>query len=119
MLTRDSQKVQEKINAVTAGFAGGTRIAASIADFIDIHAKHRLAKSARLIVLSDGFDSDPPARLAEELGRVRRRGARIYWLHPTREGSRSEALAASRDRIDAFLPVHNLESLARLREVIT
>ena len=44
LLQRDSARVQEKINAVTAGFGGGTRIATSLADFHRVHAKGQLGR---------------------------------------------------------------------------
>jgi uncharacterized protein with von Willebrand factor type A (vWA) domain len=118
LLRRDSAKTQDRIHAVTAGFGGGTRIAASIGEFVDRHARRGLSRSARLLILSDGFDSDPPDELQRQLGRAARRGARIYWLHPTREAPQSAALAPCRELIDAFAPVYNLDSLARLRELV-
>ncbi|HWY72309.1 MAG TPA: VWA domain-containing protein [Burkholderiaceae bacterium] len=117
LLASDSGRVQEKINAVTAGFGGGTRIATSLADFVNGHARHALSRRARLLILSDGFDTDPPDQLARELGRVKRRGTRIYWLHPTRDAAHTAALASSREFIDRFAPLYNLDSLARLGEI--
>jgi uncharacterized protein with von Willebrand factor type A (vWA) domain len=117
LLASDSGRVQEKINAVTAGFCGGTRIATSLADFVHGHAHHALSRRARLLILSDGFDADPPDQLAYELGRVKRRGARIYWLHPTRDAAQTAALASSREFIDRFAPLYNLDSLARFGEI--
>jgi uncharacterized protein with von Willebrand factor type A (vWA) domain len=118
LLVRDSGRVQEKINAVTAGFGGGTRIATSMADFVHVHARQRLSRSARVLILSDGFDSDAPERLAQELRYAKRRGARIYWLHPTREAPQSVAVQACGGLIDGFAPVHNLDSLARVRSLV-
>lgn len=117
LLAGDSGRVQEKLNAVTAGFGGGTRIATSLADFVQGQARHALSRRARLLILSDGFDADPPDRLAYELDRVKRRGTRIYWLHPTREPTQTAALASSRELIDRFAPLYNLDSLARLSEI--
>ena len=83
LLQRDSATVQEKINAVTAGFGGGTRIAASVQDFVQVHARAQLRRGARVWLLSDGFDADPPGALADALAAVRARGAAITWFHPT------------------------------------
>jgi uncharacterized protein with von Willebrand factor type A (vWA) domain len=114
LLQRDSGRVQEKINAVTAGFGGGTRIATSLRDFIEQHAGRSLSRASRVLILSDGFDSDCEPELRRELERIRRRGARTYWLHPTCEQPKSRAVVAAAEFVDAFAPVHNLESLARL-----
>lgn len=118
LLRRDSGRVQEKINAVTAGFAGGTRIATSLRDFIEHHAGRALSRASRVMILSDGFDSDQEPELRRELERISRRGARTYWLHPTRERPQSSAVAAAAGFVDAFAPVHNLESLARLGSLV-
>jgi uncharacterized protein len=118
LLQRDSGRVQEKIHAVTAGFGGGTRIAASIEALRKGAARHGLGRSARVVIMSDGFDSDPPQLLAEALIALRGRGARIYWLHPLQQRPQSAALTASVGLIDAFAPVHDLASLARLDAVL-
>jgi uncharacterized protein len=118
LLAGDSGRIQEKINAVTAGFGGGTRIATSLADFWNGHARRALSRRARLLILSDGFDTDPPEELAHQLARVKRHGTPIYWLHPTREAVQTAALASSRELIDRFAPLYNLDSLARFGEIL-
>jgi uncharacterized protein with von Willebrand factor type A (vWA) domain len=114
LLERDSGRVQEKVNAVAAGFGGGTRIAASLKDFLDVHAGRAVSRSSRVLILSDGFDSDPEHELVGQLERISRRGARIYWLHPTIQRPQSMAVTRAADLVDAFAPVHNLDSLARV-----
>lgn len=118
LLASSSGRVQEKVNAVTAGFGGGTRIATSVMDFIDQHARRTLTRASRVLIFSDAFDSDPPDDLGRQLERVGRRGARIYWLHPTMERPQSRAIVSAAGHVDAFAPVYNLESLARLRTLV-
>lgn len=113
LLQRDSAAVQEKVNAVTAGFGGGTRIATSVADFVGVHARAQLGRSARVWVLSDGFDADEPHRLAEQLQRVRGRGARITWFHPNPQRPASAAVQACDGLIERFIPLHRLRDLAQ------
>jgi uncharacterized protein with von Willebrand factor type A (vWA) domain len=114
LLQRDSGRVQEKVNAVTAGFAGGTRIATSLNDFIQTHARAALVRGVRVLILSDGYDSDPPDALAAQLGRLHAKGARVTWLHPTCEPPASQALAACAGLIERYAPLHDLESLERV-----
>jgi uncharacterized protein with von Willebrand factor type A (vWA) domain len=119
LLKSDSAAVQEKVNAVTAGFGGGTRIATSVADFHGVHARAQLTRSARVWILSDGFDADAPERLAEELLRVRGRGARIAWFHPSERPPASQALAAVRQvpgLVEAFHRLNRLNDLAALAD---
>lgn len=117
LLRSDSAAVQEKVNAVTAGFGGGTRIATSVADFHAVHARAQLQRNARVWVLSDGFDADPPERLAEELARVRARGASVHWFHPAEAAPASAsmlAVGAQRTLIDGFSRLDSLRDLADL-----
>ena len=113
LLRSNSATVQEKVNAVTAGFGGGTRIATSLEDFHSVHARAQLTRQSRVWVLSDGFDADPPHRLAEELQRIRQRGARISWLYPSRRAPASQAISAPAvaKLVERF---HRLDSLADL-----
>lgn len=112
LLQRDSGRVQEKVNAVTAGFAGGTRIATSVADFHRVHARAQLGRGAQVWVLSDGFDADPPAQLAEELSAVRRRGARLTWFHPSPLPPASRAMQAASPLVQRFVRLTTLRDLA-------
>jgi uncharacterized protein with von Willebrand factor type A (vWA) domain len=118
LLQRDSATVQEKINAVTAGFGGGTRIAASVADFHRVHARAQLGRRARVWVLSDGYDADEPQRLAEELAAVRARGARLSWFHPGATVPASAAMVPCRPLIDRFVPLNSLRDLALAADVL-
>ncbi|MDM0113362.1 VWA domain-containing protein [Variovorax sp. J22R133] len=117
LLRGDSQAVQEKINAVTAGFGGGTRIATSVSDFHAVHARAQLTRNARVWVLSDGFDADAPHQLAGELGRVRARGARIHWFHPSEKAPASQAMqqvAAQGGLVERYSRLDSLRDLADL-----
>jgi len=117
LLRSRSTAVQEKVNAVTAGFGGGTRIATSLADFHAVHARSQLGRHARVWVLSDGFDADEPHRLAEELARVRGYGARIAWFHPSAQPPASrgmQAVTAQRGLIEGFHRLNSLRDLTQL-----
>jgi uncharacterized protein with von Willebrand factor type A (vWA) domain len=118
LLRSDSGAVQEKVNAVTAGFGGGTRIATSVADFHGVHARAQLSRSARVWVLSDGFDADEPERLATELAQVRRRGARITWFHPSEQRPASGAMNEAAPLIDRFVRLNSLRDLAAAADLL-
>lgn len=118
LLQRDSRNVQEKVNAVTAGFGGGTRIATSLADFHAVHARAQLTRQARVWVLSDGFDADEPQRLAEELAAIRGRGARVTWLHPSASRPASAALQGCDALIERFIRLNSLRDLAAAADAL-
>ncbi|MBA4178335.1 MAG: hypothetical protein C0505_17525 [Leptothrix sp. (in: Bacteria)] len=110
--------VQEKVNAVTAGFGGGTRIATSLHDFHAVHARAQLGRAARVWVLSDGFDADEPQRLAQELAAVRSRGARITWFHPAEHRPASAAMQAALPLVTRFVRLNRLRDLALAADVL-
>ncbi|MDY0747279.1 VWA domain-containing protein [Paucibacter sp. R3-3] len=118
LLQRDSGTVQEKVNAVTAGFGGGTRIATSLADFQRSHARAQLGRGARVWLLSDGFDADEPDQLPEQMRLLRRRGARITWFHPTAAAPASAAVQGCAGLIESFVPLSSLRDLARAEALI-
>ena len=117
-MQRDTPAIQEKVNAVTAGFGGGTRIAASLQDFARQHARAQLNRGSRVWVFSDGFDTDAPELLSAAMQEVRARGARITWFHPTRQVPAAAAVQQARRCIERFVPFASLPDLAAARHVL-
>ena len=117
MRTR-SKRIQEKVNAVSFGFGGGTRIAHCLGQALDVHLGRTLQSGDIFMVLSDGYDTDAPEDLSAVLARVKARGARICWLHPTVERPQSEAMRLAAQHVTHFMPVYNLASLSRLPELL-
>lgn len=115
---RDRLRAADRLSLMAEGFGGGTRLGACLADFVSRHAARAVNRRTVVVILSDGCDADPPAQLAETLGRLRRRAGRIVWLNPLK-GWRGFApvqagMAAALPHLDAFLPANTLESLAAL-----
>ena len=110
--------MQEKINAVTFGFGGGTRIATSLHDFVTLYAKNSLATKSVVLVLSDGYDTDPPEELARVLQSISAKGAKVFWLHPSERTHFSASLELASLYVNRFIPAHNLESLQKLPDLV-
>jgi uncharacterized protein with von Willebrand factor type A (vWA) domain len=100
------------------GWSGGTRIGACLAQFNRHHAKQRIGPRTVVVIISDGWDRGDIAELAREMQALKRRCYRVLWLNPLlgAAGYRpvAQGMAAALPSIDEFLPVHNLESLARV-----
>jgi uncharacterized protein with von Willebrand factor type A (vWA) domain len=118
LMRKRSKRMQEKVNAVSFGFGGGTRIAHCLGQALDVHLGRALKSGDIFMVLSDGYDTDAPEDLCAVLARVKARGARICWLHPTVERPQSEAMRLAAPHVTHFMPVHNLASLSRLPELL-
>jgi len=114
----DALRAAARLSLIAQGFGGGTRIAGSLAQFNDAHAKRAVNGRTVVLILSDGYDTDPPERLGAELSRLARRARRIVWLNPLK-GWRDYApvargIAAALPHIDAHLPANTLAGLAAL-----
>jgi uncharacterized protein with von Willebrand factor type A (vWA) domain len=114
----DALRAAARLSLMAQGFGGGTRIAGSLAQFNDSHAKRAVNGRTVVLILSDGYDTDPAERLGAELSRLSRRARRIVWLNPLK-GWRDYApvargIAAALPHIDAHLPANTLAGLAAL-----
>ena len=99
-------------------FAGGTRIGECLHAFERQHARRVLGRGAVVMIISDGWDTGEPARLAAEMRKLAERAHRVVWLNPLagRPGYAPEArgMAAALAHVDDFLPIHDLASLHSL-----
>lgn len=115
---RDRGRALDRLSLMAQGFGGGTRIGGALAAFNAGYARGRVTGRSVVIVLSDGYDTDPPELLAAELARLRRRGCRIVWLNPLK-GWRgyapvARAMAAALPHLDLFAAAGTLADLAAL-----
>lgn len=116
---RSLSKMRQKLEAKNNLWLGGTCIADSLASFNRDYA-YLLNGQTRVLLISDGFDTNDPAMLAKELRHMKRRADKIIWLNPmqAREGydqDNATALAA-RPHVDCIAPAHSLDSL---RSILT
>ncbi len=115
---RDMARALDRLSLMAQGIGGGTRIGESLATFNRWHAARVINSRTAIIIVSDGYDTGEPERLAAEMGQLRRRCRRIVWLNPL-IGWRDYApvargMQAALPYVDLFAPAHNLESLAAL-----
>lgn len=94
---------------------GGTRIASSMRVLFRSH-HGELLRGAVVVVASDGWDTEPPARLAAQMARIARRAHRVVWVNPRagEPGYRPLAggMAAALPHCDAVIPAATLADLA-------
>jgi uncharacterized protein with von Willebrand factor type A (vWA) domain len=114
----DPGRAVDRLMLLSQGFGGGTRIAESLTVFNARHAKVVLDSRSVVIVMSDGYDTDPPERLAQALERLKQRAPRLVWLNPLL-GWRDYApvargMQASLPYIDLFAAAATLDDLAAL-----
>jgi uncharacterized protein with von Willebrand factor type A (vWA) domain len=115
---RDTEKALERMALMASGWDGGTKIGESLATFNRGYAANVINSRTAVIIVSDGYDTGPPERLAAEMGQLKRRAKRIVWLNPMIGWADYEPVAkgmsAALPFVDLFAPAHDLQSLAAL-----
>ena len=78
----------------------------------------RIDKRTVIIILSDGWDTGEPEKLAATLLELKRRAGRLIWLNPLLGSSNYEpvtqGMQAALPFISVFAPAHDLASLRAL-----
>jgi uncharacterized protein with von Willebrand factor type A (vWA) domain len=96
---------------------GGTRIATNVEALLASRHGQRV-RGAIVIVASDGWDADPPERLARAMARLRHRAFRVVWVNPRAAAPgfapRVAAMAAALPYCDELLPADTFASLAHV-----
>ena len=114
----DSLRAVNRLSLLAQGFGGGTRIGGNLAAFNNSYGKRLVSGRSLVVILSDGFDTDPPEVIGAELARLKKRGCRIVWLNPMK-GWRdyqpvAAGMAAALPHLDLFAAANTLHSLAAL-----
>jgi uncharacterized protein with von Willebrand factor type A (vWA) domain len=103
-------------------WSGGTRIGANLETFNRLWARRLLARGGVVLLITDGLDREGAEGIATEASRLQRSCRRLIWLNPLLrfEGFEPKAagIRALLGHVDDFRPVHDLESLAQLAEVL-
>jgi uncharacterized protein with von Willebrand factor type A (vWA) domain len=119
LIGRDADAALARAAAVSTGWSGGTRLAASIEEFLTVFGRRGMARGAVVVVLSDGWATDPPEEVAKAMARLRRLAHRIVWVNPRAAAPgfapKVGGMAAALPFCDAFVSGH---SLAALEEVV-
>ncbi len=114
----DSLRAVNRLSLLAQGFGGGTRIGGNLASFNQSYGKRMVSGRSLVMILSDGFDTDPPELIGAELARLKKRDCRIIWLNPLK-GWRdyqpiAAGMAAALPYLDLFAAANTLQSLADL-----
>lgn len=111
---RALRRVAEKV----VDWSSGTRIGACIKELNRRWVRRTIRSGAVVLVVSDGWERDDPARLAREMATLRRSCHRLIWLDPlaSRPGFEpaTVGLRATLPHVDAFLPCGTVASLEEL-----
>lgn len=111
----DPWRAQERLHLIAQGWAGGTRIGESLAQFNREHAARIVNSRTAVIILSDGYDTGEPATLSGALMQLRRRARRVVWLNPLSNqpgfAPVSQGMQAALPHLDLLAPGGDLASI--------
>ena len=116
--SRDVDIAMNRVASAIQDWAGGTRIGVCLAEFNRKWARRLLGQNAVVLLISDGLDRDVGEGLGAEMERLHKSCRKLVWLNPLLryEGfqPRPSGVRAMLPHVDAFMPVHNIESLVEL-----
>lgn len=114
----DSFRSINQLSMMAQGFGGGTKIGKNIEMFNKQYASHSVSSRSVIIILSDGYDTDPPEVMSNALARLKKKGCKIIWLNPLKGWKDYQPVAngmvAALPHLDLFAPATTLNDLAAL-----
>lgn len=119
---RDVDLALDRVSSAVQDWAGGTRIGQCLHEFNRDWSRRVLGQGAVVLLISDGLDRDAGAGLGAEMQRLHKSCRRLIWLNPLLRYDafepRSLGVRAIMPHVDEFRPIHNLDSLKTLTEVL-
>ncbi len=121
---KDAMRAIGRMSLMADGFGGGSKIGTSLRRFADTYAKRLVDGRTVVMILSDGYDTEPGEIVASALAKLRKRGCKIIWLNPLKSWADYAPVAAGMEAalpyLDAFRAASTLDDLAALeRELAT
>ncbi len=118
----DPDSALERVTAAAEDMSGGTRLGEALSEFNDRWGIRGAARSAVVVVLSDGWDRGRRGLVDAEMARLSRVASRIVWVNPLKATAGYEPLAAGMaeaiTHVDDFVEGHSVASLADLARLV-
>ena len=120
---RDVDRALDRIGNTVRDWYGGTRIGASLEAF-NLHWSRRLlAQGAGVLLVTDGLDREGGEGIRAQARRLRKSCRSLVWLNPLLRyrdfAPKAAGIRALLPEVDEHRPVHNLDSLAALAELLS
>ena len=108
----------DHLAATVPEWAGGTRIGASLEQYLQRYGRTALDRRTVVAILSDGWDTGDVDLLAACMAEIRRRAALVIWLNPLLGNPdyrpQTRGMCAALPFVDVFASAHNAASLRQL-----
>lgn len=107
-----------RIAEAVPDWSSGTRIGASLADFVERYGRSLLGRKTVVVILSDGLERGDVEPLERAMRTIARRSRRVVWMNPLAGSPDYEPTARGMEAalpwVDDFVPGATLEDLRRL-----
>lgn len=115
----DPLRLLNRLTLLSEGFGGGSRIAGAVGD---LAGRGRINGRSVVVILSDGYDTDPAASMTEAMAALKRRGCRIIWVNPLLGWQDyapvAAGMAAALPYLDHFAAANTLNAISDLARVL-
>ena len=123
MKNKDIDVALKEISKATNDWAGGTRIRDSIFTFNKNWVRRVSSSNSIIFLITDGLDRDHSTDLFNQMERLQKSCYKLVWLNPLLRFTDFLPKSISIKRIllnvDAFLPIHSIESMQNLTSLIS
>ena len=120
---KDIDVALKEISKATNDWAGGTRIRDSIFMFNKRWVRRVSSSNSIIFLITDGLDRDHSTDLFNQMERLQKSCYKLVWLNPLLRFKDFLPKSISIKRIllnvDAFLPIHSIESMRNLTSLIS
>ncbi|MDP6330870.1 MAG: VWA domain-containing protein [SAR324 cluster bacterium] len=107
-----------RISESVPDWSGGTKIGASLKQFVDEYSLKVVDPTTVVLVISDGWDTGEVEMLSESMSHLKRSARSLIWLNPLKGSPDYEpttrGMQAALPHLDLFASAHNLNSLRDL-----
>ena len=107
-----------RISESVPDWSGGTKIGASLKQFVDEYSLKVVDPATVVLVISDGWDTGEVEILSESMSHLKRSARSLIWLNPLKGSPDYEpttrGMQAALPHLDLFASAHNLNSLRDL-----
>ena len=119
---RDPEHALAAAAGAVPDFAGGTRLGETLQAFLNRWGQRGTARSAIVVLFSDGWERGDPTLLGEQMARLQRLAYAVFWMNPHagKDGyvPVQSGIAAALPHVDQLLAGHSLATLERLLQVM-
>jgi uncharacterized protein with von Willebrand factor type A (vWA) domain len=115
--TRDVDEALDRAAKAVFDWDGGTRIGASLAEFVRTWGRRGRCRGGIVVVCSDGLDRGDPDVLAHAVERLSRLCHRLVWTNP-HPGSDSLGMSVVRPHVDVLVSGQDLRGLEELAALL-